>query len=132
MFFFLIIIRCKNNHPTPKLSPEDVDTIAEIEDSIRDRANAFTEMEAFLPKKNGFVSTCYLSDSAANMEYECLFWLSGCVFWQLVGQIKLCTVVFDISTAVCIVSDYHVLLSRLYLTLVLGNVNVTLLNKQSK
>uniref|UniRef100_A0A3B4U4E1 Transmembrane protein 120Aa n=1 Tax=Seriola dumerili TaxID=41447 RepID=A0A3B4U4E1_SERDU len=65
--------QCKNNHPTPKLSPDDVDAIAEIEDSIRDRANAFTEMEAFLPKKNG-----------------------------------------------------------LYLTLVLGNVNVTLLNKQSK
>uniref|UniRef100_A0A3B4YAF6 Transmembrane protein 120Aa n=1 Tax=Seriola lalandi dorsalis TaxID=1841481 RepID=A0A3B4YAF6_SERLL len=34
--------------------PDDVDAIAEIEDSIRDRANAFTEMEAFLPKKNGF------------------------------------------------------------------------------
>uniref|UniRef100_A0A665TV01 Transmembrane protein 120A n=1 Tax=Echeneis naucrates TaxID=173247 RepID=A0A665TV01_ECHNA len=55
------------------LTPEDVEAIAEIEDSMKDRANAFTEMEAFLPKKNG-----------------------------------------------------------LYLTLVLGNVNVTLLNKQSK
>uniref|UniRef100_A0A665TLE8 Transmembrane protein 120A n=1 Tax=Echeneis naucrates TaxID=173247 RepID=A0A665TLE8_ECHNA len=65
--------QCKKNHPTPKLSPEDVEAIAEIEDSMKDRANAFTEMEAFLPKKNG-----------------------------------------------------------LYLTLVLGNVNVTLLNKQSK
>lgn len=50
------IIRCKENHPTPKLSPEDVDAIAEIEDSIKDRANAFSEMEAFLPKKNGFDS----------------------------------------------------------------------------
>uniref|UniRef100_A0A8C9YVW9 Transmembrane protein 120Aa n=1 Tax=Sander lucioperca TaxID=283035 RepID=A0A8C9YVW9_SANLU len=51
----------------------DVDAIAEIENSIKDRADAFSEMEAFLPKKNG-----------------------------------------------------------LYLNLVLGNVNITLLNKQSK
>ncbi|XP_019952906.1 ion channel TACAN [Paralichthys olivaceus] len=64
---------CKNKSPTPKLSPDDVDPIAEIEESIRDRTNAFCEMEAFLPRKNG-----------------------------------------------------------LYLSLVLGNVNVTLLNKQSK
>ncbi|XP_035523027.1 ion channel TACAN-like isoform X1 [Morone saxatilis] len=64
---------CKENHPTPKLSPEEMDAIAGIEDSMKDRVNAFCEMEAFLPKKNG-----------------------------------------------------------LYLTLVLGNVNVTLLNKQSK
>uniref|UniRef100_A0A8D3B3H2 Transmembrane protein 120A n=1 Tax=Scophthalmus maximus TaxID=52904 RepID=A0A8D3B3H2_SCOMX len=53
--------------------PEDVASIAGIEDSVRDKAGAFSEMEAFLPKKNG-----------------------------------------------------------LYLSLVLGNVNVTLLNKQSK
>ncbi|KAI3373911.1 hypothetical protein L3Q82_022486, partial [Scortum barcoo] len=64
---------CKENHPTPKLSSDDVDAIAEIQESIKDRTNAFFEMEAFLPKKNG-----------------------------------------------------------LYLNLVLGNVNVTLLNKQSK
>uniref|UniRef100_A0A3B5BAT2 Transmembrane protein 120A-like n=1 Tax=Stegastes partitus TaxID=144197 RepID=A0A3B5BAT2_9TELE len=67
------LAECKENHPTPKLTPEDMDAITEIEDSIKERANAFSEMEAFLPKKNG-----------------------------------------------------------LYLTLVLGNVNVTLLNKQSK
>uniref|UniRef100_A0A3Q4GX14 Transmembrane protein 120Aa n=1 Tax=Neolamprologus brichardi TaxID=32507 RepID=A0A3Q4GX14_NEOBR len=53
--------------------PEEKDAIAEIEDSIKDRAHTFFEMEAFLPKRNG-----------------------------------------------------------LYLNLVLGNVNVTLLNKQSK
>uniref|UniRef100_A0A8C2WHI1 Transmembrane protein 120Aa n=1 Tax=Cyclopterus lumpus TaxID=8103 RepID=A0A8C2WHI1_CYCLU len=64
---------CKENHPNPRLNPEDVDAIAEMEDFIKDRADAFSEMEAFLPKKNG-----------------------------------------------------------LYLALVLGNVNVTLLNKQSK
>uniref|UniRef100_A0A3P9M401 Transmembrane protein 120A n=1 Tax=Oryzias latipes TaxID=8090 RepID=A0A3P9M401_ORYLA len=52
---------------------ETVNSIAEIEDSMKDRAHAFFEMEAFLPKKNG-----------------------------------------------------------LYLSLVLGNVNVTLLNKQAK
>lgn len=54
-------------------TPEEVDAIAEIKDSINDREHVFSEMEAFLPKKNG-----------------------------------------------------------LYLSLVLGNVNVTLLNKQSK
>uniref|UniRef100_A0A3B4FSI2 Transmembrane protein 120A n=1 Tax=Pundamilia nyererei TaxID=303518 RepID=A0A3B4FSI2_9CICH len=53
--------------------PEEEDAIAEIEDSIKDRAHTFFEMEAFLPKRNG-----------------------------------------------------------LYLNLVLGNVNITLLNKQSK
>ncbi|XP_054610830.1 ion channel TACAN isoform X1 [Dunckerocampus dactyliophorus] len=64
---------CKAKHPEQKLSPEDVESIADIEVSIGERDNTFSEMEAFLPKKNG-----------------------------------------------------------LYLTLVLGNVNVTLLNKQSK
>ncbi|XP_033933767.1 ion channel TACAN-like [Pseudochaenichthys georgianus] len=65
--------QCKDNHPTPKLNPEDVDSIAEVQSLIRERGEAFSEMEAFLPQKNG-----------------------------------------------------------LYLNLVLGNVNVTLLNKQSK
>ncbi|KAF6738214.1 Transmembrane protein 120A [Oryzias melastigma] len=64
---------CKQNNSTPTISSETENSIAEIEDSIKDRADAFFEMEAFLPKKNG-----------------------------------------------------------LYLTLVLGNVNVTLLNKQAK
>lgn len=50
------MIRCKEIHPTPKLSPEDLDAIAEIEDSMKDRADVFSEMEAFLPKKNGFDS----------------------------------------------------------------------------
>uniref|UniRef100_A0A8C5EIF5 Transmembrane protein 120A-like n=1 Tax=Gouania willdenowi TaxID=441366 RepID=A0A8C5EIF5_GOUWI len=56
-----------------KLAPEEVNAITEIKESIKERADTFSEMEAFLPKKNG-----------------------------------------------------------LYLSLVLGNVNVTLLNKQSK
>lgn len=47
------MIRCKENHPVPKLGPEEVDAIAEIKDCMKDRANAFSEMEAFLPKKNG-------------------------------------------------------------------------------
>ncbi|TNN51776.1 Transmembrane protein 120A [Liparis tanakae] len=65
--------RCKDHYPLAKFNPEYVDVIAEMKNSIKDRADAFSEMEAFLPKKNG-----------------------------------------------------------LYLALVLGNVNVTLLNKQSK
>ncbi len=49
-------IRCKEDHQTAKLSAEEMDAIAEIEDSMKDRADAFFEMEAFLPKKNGFDS----------------------------------------------------------------------------
>uniref|UniRef100_A0A8C7YWY7 Transmembrane protein 120A n=1 Tax=Oryzias sinensis TaxID=183150 RepID=A0A8C7YWY7_9TELE len=56
-----------------RLSQEDANTLAEIKDKLKTRQNAFDEMEAFLPKKNG-----------------------------------------------------------LYLSLVLGNVNVTLFTKQSK
>ncbi|XP_053702609.1 ion channel TACAN isoform X1 [Synchiropus splendidus] len=64
---------CKETPDTLQLSPEEVGSIMEIRESIKEREDAFAEMEAFLPKKNS-----------------------------------------------------------LYLTLVLGNVNVTLLNKQSK
>lgn len=68
------LAECKSNTPLPPtLSPEELEAITEIEDSIKERVEVFSEMEAFLPKKNG-----------------------------------------------------------LYLSLVLGNVNVTLLNKQSK
>ncbi|XP_011481097.1 transmembrane protein 120A [Oryzias latipes] len=56
-----------------RLSQEEANTLAEIKDKLKTRQNAFDEMEAFLPKKNG-----------------------------------------------------------LYLSLVLGNVNVTLFTKQSK
>ncbi|KAM6933544.1 transmembrane protein 120A-like [Xenentodon cancila] len=58
---------------TKGLSEEDSKTLDEIKETVKTRRNAFSEMEAFLPKKNG-----------------------------------------------------------LYLSLVLGNVNVTLLSKQSK
>ncbi|KAF7648747.1 hypothetical protein LDENG_00152330 [Lucifuga dentata] len=64
---------CREKCPAARLSPEEAETIDEIQESIKDRTNAFFEMEAFLPKKNG-----------------------------------------------------------LYLSLVLGNVNVTLLNKHAK
>lgn len=53
------MIRCKENHPSSKLSPEDLDAIAEIKGSMKDRTNVFSEMEAFLPKKNGFVILNY-------------------------------------------------------------------------
>lgn len=102
------MIRCKNSHPAPKLSLEDVDAITEIEDSINDRSNAFSEMEAFLPKKNGF-DFCLL--------------IIYCVgFFSNYYDVE------DVSS----VNNWHLSLFRLYLTLVLGNVNVTLLNKQSK
>lgn len=56
------VIRCKENHPTAKLSQEDLETIAEIEDSMIERAKFFSEMEAFLPKKNGSESPQTLID----------------------------------------------------------------------
>ncbi|XP_007563055.1 PREDICTED: transmembrane protein 120A-like [Poecilia mexicana] len=64
---------CKGQRRTSNLSPELMKFVSAMEESIKDKAHAFFEMEAFLPKKNG-----------------------------------------------------------LYLTLVLGNINVTLLNKQEK
>ncbi|XP_038146286.1 ion channel TACAN isoform X2 [Cyprinodon tularosa] len=64
---------CKKTPLTSTLSPKEIESIAEMEESIKDKTNVFFEMEAFLPRKNG-----------------------------------------------------------LYLTLVLGNINVTLLNKQAK
>ncbi len=127
------MIRCKENHPTPKLSPEEVDAIAEIKDSIKDRANAFSEMEAFLPKKNGFDSVIF----------RFIVYLDQRGSFKLKKNVKLLKVV-ELANKVClynkpikmfkisIVSDWHLFLFRLYLTLVLGNVNVTLLNKQSK
>lgn len=47
-------IRCKENHLAPNSSPKEIDSIAEIEESIKDKVDTFSEMEAFLPKKNGY------------------------------------------------------------------------------
>lgn len=41
-------VRCRTAE-----SPEDVNKIVEIQESMRERPNVFFEMEAFLPKKNG-------------------------------------------------------------------------------
>ncbi|XP_019728977.1 transmembrane protein 120A-A isoform X2 [Hippocampus comes] len=46
--------QCKVNHLEQKLSLEQVDSIADIQVEIGERADAFSEMEAFLPKKNGY------------------------------------------------------------------------------
>lgn len=46
--------RCKEKHPNPKLSAEELEAIAEIEKSAKERTNSFFEMESFLPKKNGY------------------------------------------------------------------------------
>lgn len=49
-----LVTRCKESHPTPKLSQEELDSIAEIKESVKERAKVFCDMEAFLPKKNGW------------------------------------------------------------------------------
>uniref|UniRef100_A0A667WTU9 Transmembrane protein 120Aa n=1 Tax=Myripristis murdjan TaxID=586833 RepID=A0A667WTU9_9TELE len=68
---------CKEKHQTGKLSPEDVSAIEEIQDLIKDRPDVFSEMEAFLPKKNGsaalpsiMLSFCSVRIFAYKDEYE--------------------------------------------------------------
>lgn len=48
MFKLYLFLRCRTAE-----SPEDVNKIVEIQESIGERPNVFFEMEAFLPKKNG-------------------------------------------------------------------------------
>lgn len=47
---FLCCCRCK-----PRASPEEFALIQEISTQIKERQNAFFDMEAYLPKKNGYV-----------------------------------------------------------------------------
>lgn len=98
-YFHVSVSRCKEKHPDSKLSAEELEAIAEIEKSTKDRTNSFLEMESFLPKKNGLGSESHL--------------LLRLRLWDLIQLFPAC-------------------LCSLYLTLVLGNVNVTLLNKQAK
>lgn len=46
---FLCPRRCK-----PRASPEEFALIQEISAQIKERQNAFFDMEAYLPKKNGY------------------------------------------------------------------------------
>lgn len=46
--------RCKKNHQTKDLSTEEMSAIKDMQDSIKERPDIFFDMEAFLPKKNGF------------------------------------------------------------------------------
>lgn len=103
-----LVIRCRESHPIPQLSQEDLDAISEIEESVKERVKVFSDMEAFLPKKNGWASPPTPTQAAG----------------AAVRHSGICNVQ--------VITDLHLLLSRLYLSLVLGNVNVTLLNKQSK
>lgn len=47
---FLCSCRCK-----PRASPEEFALIQEISSQIKERQNAFFDMEAYLPKRNGYV-----------------------------------------------------------------------------
>lgn len=46
--------RCKEKHPNPKLNAEELEAVAEIEKSAKERSVSFFEMESFLPKRNGY------------------------------------------------------------------------------
>jgi hypothetical protein len=50
----VLLFRCRTKHPAQDLSSEERNVIRDIQDSIRERPDIFLEMEAFLPKKNGF------------------------------------------------------------------------------
>lgn len=47
---FLCSCRCK-----PRASPEEFALIQEISSQIKERQNVFFDMEAYLPKRNGYV-----------------------------------------------------------------------------
>ncbi|KAJ0063516.1 hypothetical protein NL108_002746, partial [Boleophthalmus pectinirostris] len=83
-------------------SPEDSKTMDAIKDKIKMRPNVLFEMEAFLPKKNGQVQLF-----VSLFRFIMLMWTQQPV----------------------IKNDTFY---SLYLSLVLGNVNVTLFSKQSK
>ncbi|KAG7278185.1 hypothetical protein CRUP_002146 [Coryphaenoides rupestris] len=46
--------QCKTNQQTQDLSAEEMSAIKDMQDSIKERPDIFFDMEAFLPKKNGF------------------------------------------------------------------------------
>ena len=106
------MFRCRTKHPAQDLSAEERNAIRDIQDSIRERPNIFLEMEAFLPKKNGFDILQLFNK-----------YMNELLFLYLMVKFK---------TEPAEVLPFLRFLFRLYLSLVLGNINVTLLNKHSK
>lgn len=51
---YVLLFRCKTNQQTQDLSAEEMSAIKDMQDSIKERPDIFFDMEAFLPKKNGF------------------------------------------------------------------------------
>ncbi|KAK7925112.1 hypothetical protein WMY93_007422 [Mugilogobius chulae] len=59
---------CKGNPPPSQLSPDDVLTISEIQDSISERSGTFLEMEAFCQRKTGNVNVTLLNKQAKALD----------------------------------------------------------------
>ena len=110
----VFLFRCRTKHMAQDLSAEERNAIREMQNSIRERPDIFLEMEAFLPKKNGF-DILQLLNKHLN---ELLF--------------RYVTVRFKRESAEVLLCLSPRFLFRLYLSLVLGNINVTLLNKHAK
>lgn len=105
LFTFPLMIVLSFLHRCSKACDEkELKLITDIRTQIKDKQNVFFDMEAYLPKRNGSVLLHF-----AHYRHWVLFYF-------------LCLWVF----CVCVV------VSRLYLNLVLGNVNVTLLSNQAK
>ncbi len=102
-FFSFVANRC-----TKTCNEKETEVINDLKVQIKERQNVFFDMESYLPKKNGWGFVLH-SD----------LYSSTTVVWS--G--------FDFfSTILKLLSS----LFRLYLNLVLGNVNVTLLSNQAK
>ncbi|XP_078410279.1 transmembrane protein 120B isoform X1 [Cetorhinus maximus] len=105
---------------------EESEVIQKFNNDIKERRNIFFEMEAFLPKKNGRNSHCkVVRQQLANTVYSTCYDMAGgnCQADQIPKE----NVKLSQGFAICIF-----ITRRLYLNLVLGNVNVTLLSKQAK
>lgn len=102
-FFSFVANRC-----TKTCNEKETEVINDLKVQIKEKQNVFFDMESYLPKKNGWVLVLH-SDTYSSTTVV-WFW-----FWGFSTILKLLSAVF-----------------RLYLNLVLGNVNVTLLSNQAK
>lgn len=98
---FLILPFCFRYRCAQTCDEKELKLITDIKTQIKDKENVFFDMEAYLPKKNG---------------------------WELLVVSERSAVI----TKLYFVNLHFFSVLRLYLNLVLGNVNVTLLSNQAK
>lgn len=104
LWFPLIIVLPFAQRCVQSCEEKELELMRDIKTQIKEKENVFFDMEAYLPKRNGWVPPV-TSTHTPDEEKKSLIQFSGCC----------CCCVY-----------------RLYLNLVLGNVNVTLLSNQAK